>query len=447
MELDALRQQSKQDATVQTVEPPTRMTDHSMQVSDLDSSGAHGSASLSIERHPVKRPLFSGLVSSKRRKVDRNAPESFPMPDNRPWFLSEVFLQQRPHSTSTPLFRSGLREEDFGHRTFVGRPPFLGSRLFGSFAGRDYSPSPSVASPGASTINGRFDEELDAFPRFPSRFWPEETENAALGDSWDDGDEGDDTLVTFGPDFAFDEHTASQDKTTQESEVDPADFGREETGAHAGRELTRTLRSDDASHAGSPEEDTLLEDTAAAARATSNTTARRSKRIAAPLPKTAPSRKKAAGSKKRKGPAKLKNEVTDFDQFIFVPEDGDEGQLKPVSELPPPTATRLQAALETLYQGDFKRACTVTRAENSNTYVDSGKCIGLHLFQRSKKDLAPSTASCSTCTSYAGIRPCVRLEACPSTLETILIFYPRSADRRPSNAVWTEPQFWLGRGA
>ena len=50
MELDVLRQQSKQDATVQTVEPPTRMIDRSVQVSDLDSSGAHGSASVSIDR-------------------------------------------------------------------------------------------------------------------------------------------------------------------------------------------------------------------------------------------------------------------------------------------------------------------------------------------------------------------------------------------------------------
>ncbi|KAH6633400.1 hypothetical protein C7974DRAFT_170651 [Boeremia exigua] len=190
--------------------------------------------------------------------------------------------------------------------------------------------------------------------------------------------------------------------------------------------------------------DATLEHTSDATGATSNTPVRRSQPRAAKAVQGAAVSKRVPG-KKRKGPAKLKLTIPHFESFIFLPEGDTDGRREPISKLPEATAACLQASLETLFQLDHQRACTVTRPENSGTYVNSQICLGIHILSRDRSKFAPLTTSCSTCNRFPDKRPCVRLEIDPATSETVLVFYPRPSDHQFS-AVWTEPGFWLGPG-
>ena len=168
-------------------------------------------------------------------------------------------------------------------------------------------------------------------------------------------------------------------------------------------------------------------DAAHTPRITSNITARRSR-----PPSTAPE----VASHKRKGPAKSESSVTSFPLFLY-----DSSGLKSISDLPRDRKECLETALNGMYKQNPKRAITVTNPANSATYLDTELCLGNLVIRAKRHPLCPSANSCSACTNKEG-RPCVRMKS--SNGETVLVFYPRPADRRPSGDSWTQPRFWLG---
>lgn len=164
-------------------------------------------------------------------------------------------------------------------------------------------------------------------------------------------------------------------------------------------------------------------------RAKSNATALRSR------PATAMTRR--SDPQLRRG--RTEHSIPEFEHFVCA-----NGRLEPIASLPRATQKSLLDALNALFHLDFKRACTITRRSNSGTYLNSGICLGRHLLSRNNKTLAPASLSCSTCCGFPGARPCVRLETSPTRTEPFLVFYPRPRLFQPANAVWTQPDFWLG---
>lgn len=436
-QIEKARRQSQKDTSTQTGPLPIPRTNQATQTAGFN-SGVRPAPAFDKQAASVgevtKRSLSYHEHASKRRKVDRNDPETTSLYTGlylgpRTTSLETEMSQRGVFKASAPLSRPSSRHENVGSPLTEKRNQLAMRNPWGSF-GRSFPPFQSAPSPGAPTVAARFAQELSPASGLGQML------DLQLSDSYED-----ELLEVVDLPYMQDDVDAAVDRT--EAQLANFDADRERPGG---------VTSDIGGHTADIldiDEDlaVILEQSNPVRKATSNTTVRRSTSRAAPITQSTAAVRKKAPAKKRKRPGKADRTIPFFERFVFLPEDDDGGRLEHISELPEKTALRLEASLDQLFQLDSERAWTVTRPVNSKTYLDSQVCIGVHLLSRDKTKLAPPMVSCPTCTGFAGVRPCVRLETDPEDSKTILVFYPRSSDRRSSEATWTEPRFWLGRGA
>jgi hypothetical protein len=120
-----------------------------------------------------------------------------------------------------------------------------------------------------------------------------------------------------------------------------------------------------------------------------------------------------------------------------------EDDIVPINTLPSEVSKALNDSLDTLFNDNFDVACRITKPGNYITYINSGLCIGQHMFSKGKakpKQDGDLARGCSTCANTK--RPCVRLQQ-EGEDEVRLVFYPRHEGRVPEEAASTDLEYWL----
>jgi hypothetical protein len=153
-----------------------------------------------------------------------------------------------------------------------------------------------------------------------------------------------------------------------------------------------------------------------------------------PLPtKSAP-----VARKPKRGRPKQEQIFTVYERHVLVND-----EIVPISTLPDEVCDALNDSLDALFNDNFAVACRITKPVNYITYVNSGVCIGQHIFGKGKgkpKRVGDLARGCAACGRTK--RPCVQLQR-EGEDEVRLVFYPRHENDTPEEAASTDMEYWL----
>jgi hypothetical protein len=155
-----------------------------------------------------------------------------------------------------------------------------------------------------------------------------------------------------------------------------------------------------------------------------------------PHPNRANAPKKLKGGRGR--PAKERT-IVQYRRCVAIP-----GQpIASINTLPQEVAMALNTSLDDMFSKQETAACRVTDTANHKSHVNSGLCVGQHIFAKGKgKPKTPEFADSGCALCGKNDRPCVELRRLQGSNEVFLVFFPRHKDFATAEAS-TDLGYWL----